>query len=163
MTIKAAPTTTTEIMLTLDEQATFEEMIDAAIIARYEGDLERREDCDRKGVFTGYYYTPLDPTNIRELLTELWGTIITVEAIEDAFVRLTNDGAAEWPKAYCEDDIEEERLRKLDWEDQGAADKEAHEEHLRWTEAHFDFLRQLEQWLYANGFRQTQHEEKHHG
>src|SRR5262245_29200326 len=109
MTIAA----TVDLMLTIEEQSTFEEMIDASIVARYESELERHDDCDRKGVFDGYFYTPLDTDRIRELLTMLWGDLLTAEAIEDAFTRLTKDGAGEWPRGYCEEDEDEKEQARL--------------------------------------------------
>jgi hypothetical protein len=84
-----------------EEQSVFENAIDATIIARYDGDLERHEDPRGK---RGVCYTPLDTSNIQELLTRLWGTRLTADAIEDAFHRLTEDGADTWPLAWCDDD-----------------------------------------------------------
>src|SRR5262245_42579434 len=90
--------TTVEPTLTVEEQSTFEEMIDASVIARYDSELERHDACDRKGAPTGgHYYTPSDTDRIHELLTKLWGDLLTAEAIDDAFTRLTEDGAGEWP------------------------------------------------------------------
>ena len=83
----------TTIKLGSEEQSVFEEMVDGSIIAQYGGELERHDTCDRKGVFNGYRYTPLDTNSIRELLTKLWGSLLTTKAIEDTFVRLTEDGA----------------------------------------------------------------------
>jgi hypothetical protein len=117
--------------LGFEERCVFEEMIDASIIARYDSELERHDTCDRKGVFDGYFYTPVDTDCIRKLLETLWGNLLSAEAVEDAFIRLTKDGAAEWPEGYCEEDDEEDRLAQLDQEDQEAAAKEEHEKHLR--------------------------------
>ena len=138
--------TTVDFTLTVEEQSTFEEMIDASIIARYDSELERHD------VFDGYFYMPLDTDRIRELLTKLRGDLFTAEAIEDAFARLTKDGAGEWPHGYCEEDQEREQQEQLELFDRGAEEKEEHEEHVRSTEAHSDFLLQLERWLWRNSY-----------
>src|SRR5215475_3557355 len=127
MTIAA----TVDLTLTIEEPSIFEEMIDASIIARYDSELERHDSCDRKGVFDGYFYTPLDTDKIRELLTKLWGDLLAAEVIEDAFARLTQDGAAEWPNAYCEEDQEQEEQAQLELFDQEEAAEEEHQEHTR--------------------------------
>jgi hypothetical protein len=105
--------------LTSEEQERFENAIDATIIARYNGDLERHEDPRGK---RGDFYTPLDTNNIRELLIELWGERLTANAIEDAFLRLTEDGAESWPHGWCDDDIAEDEAvrfaRGLDAEEE---------------------------------------------
>jgi hypothetical protein len=99
----------TEIQLSFEEKLRFEAMIDESIIAEYDGDLERWDD-ERDG---GYNYTPLDTDHIRDLLTKLWGELLSKEALDDAFLRLTEDGAAGWPCAYCEDDEDERPLSDL--------------------------------------------------
>ena len=96
------PTNPNEPTLSLEEITAFETLIDDSIVAEYNGDLNRWWD-ERDG---GYIYTPLDSDHVRELLVKLWGEILTSEAIDDAFVRLTEDGAREWPRAYCEEDKE---------------------------------------------------------
>jgi hypothetical protein len=62
----------------------------------------------------GYIYTPLDEDTVCELLTDLWGALLTREAIEEAFKRLTEDGASEWPRAWCQDDLDEIPLSEID-------------------------------------------------
>lgn len=99
-------TMNTTLYLSLDEQCCFETLIDDLIIAKYNGDLERWWD-DRE---CRYHYTPVDTDDIRDLLTKLWGDLLSKEACDDAFLRLTEDGAEEWPHAYCEDEEAERTL-----------------------------------------------------
>jgi hypothetical protein len=86
------------------------DLIEQSIIRRYDGDLERREDPRCKRADT---YTPLDTDTIRTLLTTLWGGRVSAETIEEVFDRLTTDGAEQWPKAWCEEDLEIERNQRL--------------------------------------------------
>jgi hypothetical protein len=98
--------------LTVTEETAFEVLIDASVRKRYTGDLNRFWDA-RDG---GYVYVPLDVSNIRDLLTEIWGDLLSYEASEDAFFRLTEDGADldEWPLAWCEEDDDEVQLATAD-------------------------------------------------
>jgi hypothetical protein len=108
--------------LSLTEQTALETLIDDSIVARYEGDLERIDEyCGVCGT-----YLPLDEDNIRELLTAFWGEHVTAETLDAAFDRLTQFGADEWPRAWCEEDIREEkdrRLRSIDYDIQCAEEQ----------------------------------------
>ena len=99
--------------LTWEEENALTSIIEASIIARYDGETERRESYDRKGVSDGHYYVPLDTDAIRELLTQLWGDSLTTEVIESTIANLSTEGAAEWPHGYCEEDEEEEELERV--------------------------------------------------
>jgi hypothetical protein len=96
--------------LSLDEDMKFNDMIERSIVARYDGDLERHE-CPKTAEV---HYTPLDTDHIRTLLDALWGETLTAKTIEEFFKRMTEDGAEEWPHAYCEDDEEERPLSSYD-------------------------------------------------
>ena len=103
--------------LSLDEQYAFETVIDATICARYDGPLERHEDVRGK---RGDTYTALDASRVQELLTELWGSHLTADAIANAVCRLTEDKLfGTWPKAWCDDEEDEEKAlraaRETDW------------------------------------------------
>jgi hypothetical protein len=86
---------TTETRLTLDEDIAFKSLIDDSIIARYDSEIEYHETHEGD-----WYYVPLDCITLRELLVELWGKLLTPEALEAAFDRLTEDGAEEWPNGW---------------------------------------------------------------
>jgi hypothetical protein len=91
-------------------------LIETSIVERYAGDLERQEDPRGKCADT---YIPLDTDNIRELLTTLWGELVSAETIERAYTTLIEHGAEKWPLGWCEEDItreREERLSHLDYE-----------------------------------------------
>src|SRR5262245_34757108 len=81
------------------------EAIKASIVARYNGDLERHINYDDRD----YYYTPLDTDHIRHLLINHFGDALSGAAIEEVFDAL--DGAEKWPRAFCEEDFEEEHER----------------------------------------------------
>ena len=100
-----------EVALTLEEQFHFDEMIDALVISRYDGDLQRLGP-DQDG---GINYVPLDVEGVSDLLTALWGGHLSPGTITAALIRLTQDGAEYWPHGWCEDDEEEARsLATLD-------------------------------------------------
>ncbi len=101
------------------EQIAFENLVDATITARYTGELERQEDPRGK---RADLFTALDTSQVRELLIELWGTRLTADAIENAFLRLTEDGTETWPHGWCDDDIAEDEDIRL------ARDLDAQEE-----------------------------------
>ena len=111
-----------------------EELVDASVVERYDGDLERDEELDRKGVWDGWVYTPCDVDHIRELLTTIWDGVLTSEEIESAFERLTKDGRPRegWPHpdCWCEEELEEEERERLDAID---AEEWAREEHENWS------------------------------
>ena len=91
------------------------DLIANSIIQLYDGDLERYDNC-RDG---GFNYTPLDVDHIRDLLTKHWGEHVKESILNDAFERLTEEGAEHWPKAWCEEDLADEadqRLRDIDYE-----------------------------------------------
>jgi hypothetical protein len=91
------------------------DLIANSIIQLYDGDLEKYDDC-RDG---GFIYTPIDVDNIRDLLTKHWGEHIKESILDDAFERLTEEGAEHWPKAWCEEDeadAADQRLRDIDYE-----------------------------------------------
>jgi hypothetical protein len=92
-----------EVALTLEEQFRLEELIDASIVSRYSGDLERLGP-DQDGAIN---YVPLDVESVSDLLTALWGGLLGPGTITAALIRLTQDGADHWPHAWCEDDEEE--------------------------------------------------------
>jgi hypothetical protein len=97
-----------DIELTSDERFQFEELVDASVVARYEGDLERGEDPKTGGV----YYVPLD--DVRDVLMALWGELLTPQAIEDTVERLTTEGAEYWPHGWCEEDEENRPISDFD-------------------------------------------------
>jgi hypothetical protein len=92
------------------EEIKFNAIVRNSITARYDGDLERHE-CPKTAEV---HYTPLDTDHIRTLLNELWGGLLTAETIEEFFETLTEDGAEEWPHAWCEEDEEERPLSSYD-------------------------------------------------
>jgi hypothetical protein len=94
--------------LTLEEQCRFEEMIDASVVSRYDGDL-RRLGPDQDG---GINYVPLDIEDVSDLLTALWGGLLGPGTITAALIRLTQDGAEHWPHAWCDEEDEEEEFRR---------------------------------------------------
>jgi hypothetical protein len=103
--------TTTE-HLTPAEEGQLLALIEASIIARYSGDLKRHEDLRMK---RGDTYTPLDTGAIRNLLTTLWDGPALAEITERALETLTKHGAKEWPRAWCDDHLDDdERWEKLD-------------------------------------------------
>jgi hypothetical protein len=104
MTVEAAtPPNVSE--LALEEKIALETIIDASIITRYDSELERNDNPDG-----GYTYTPSDHTALRKIIISLWGKLLAPEAIEDAFTRLVEDGAEEWPHGWCDDDEEDRPL-----------------------------------------------------
>jgi hypothetical protein len=91
------------------------DLIANSIIQIYDSDLERYDDY-RDG---GFNYIPLDVDHIRDLLTKHWGEHVKESILNDAFERLTEEGAEHWPKAWCEEDLADEadqRLRDIDYE-----------------------------------------------
>ena len=86
-------------------------MIENSIIERYSGDLRKWEDPRMKRADT---YTPLDTDAIRELLTTLWGEHVTTQTIERVFEMLVEDGAKQWPLAWCEEDLAWDREHCID-------------------------------------------------
>lgn len=94
--------------LDFETQCAFETMINESIVARYTSDLDRvGEDTHGK-----ICYRPLDTDHLINLLTKLWGEILTPEAINDTFDRLMED-QDEWPHGYCEENEEERPLSDL--------------------------------------------------
>jgi small-conductance mechanosensitive channel len=89
-------------------------LIETSIIERYSGDLEKREDPRRK---CAERYVPLDTDDIRELLTTLWGELVSAQTIEQVYAALVEDGAEEWPQAWCEEEIAAEREQRLSYLD----------------------------------------------
>jgi hypothetical protein len=106
--------------LSISEECQFETLVDQSIRDRYDGDLERWEDI-RDG---GQTYTPIDTDHVRDLLNVLWGELLTSQAIEDAFERLTQDGADidAWPHGWCQEDEDERSLSNYRTEEDEAAD-----------------------------------------
>ena len=99
------------------------DLIANSIIQLYDGDLERYDNC-RDG---GFNYTPLDVDHIRDLLTKHWAEHVKESILDDAFERLTEEGAEHWPKAWCEEDIAEgadERIRDIDYDEQCITERE---------------------------------------
>jgi hypothetical protein len=94
--------------LSFAEVTRFYELIETPIIERYAGDLERHECED--GTVT---YTPLDTDTIRELLITLWGDLVSETTINGVYDDLITDGAEQWPRAHCEEDIAYERKERL--------------------------------------------------
>jgi hypothetical protein len=110
--------------ITFKEEHQFFTLIETSIIERYTSDLERSEDPRGKYADT---YIPLDTDHIRELLTTLWGELVSAETIERVYATLVKDGAEKWPLGWCEEEIareREDRLSHLDYE------TECGEEHL---------------------------------
>jgi hypothetical protein len=105
--------------LSTDEEYAFANIVDASIIARYKGNLSSLS-TDPSG---GVSYTPLDTIQVQKLLVELWGERLTKEAIAAAFGRLTQDGACEWPLAWCEEEADDVRAAfRADWAAENLAD-----------------------------------------
>ena len=86
-------------------QDAFESMIDDSIVRRYDGDLKRLGE----GRHGEIWYRPLDPDYVSTLLIDLWGELLTPEAINEAFDRLMEE-QGDWPRGYCEEDEEERPL-----------------------------------------------------
>ena len=103
------PVSSTESTLPLDVTLAFQILINDSILAEYDSDLEQWWD-EREG---GYVYTHFDIDLMRELLVKLWGEVLTGEAIDDVFLRLTEDGAKEWPRAYCGEDEKDRSIADL--------------------------------------------------
>jgi hypothetical protein len=82
--------------ITFDELVKLETLIDNSITTRFVGELERSSSGYKP--FGAEYVE-----DVRELLNGLWGAILTQQTIDDAFDRLTECGAAEWPKGFCEE------------------------------------------------------------
>jgi len=93
-------------------------VVDKSITKRYDGPLDRFEG--RHGEIT---YQPIDTDAIIQLLVELWGDLLTPEAINDAFDRLMDpDIWGKWPRGYCEADEAERPLSDFRTEEDEAAD-----------------------------------------
>ena len=82
-------------------QDAFEIMIDDSIARRYDSDLEHLG----KGHHGETCYRPLDTDRVYQLLVDLWGDLLTPEAINEAFDRLMEE-QDDWPHGYCEEDEE---------------------------------------------------------
>jgi len=82
-------------------QGAFETMIDDSIVKRYDSDLERLGE----GHHGETCYRPLDTDRVCQLLVDLWGNLLTPEAINEAFDRLMEE-QDDWPHGYCEEDEE---------------------------------------------------------
>jgi hypothetical protein len=109
--------------LTLEEQFRLDEMIDASVVSRYDGDLQQLGP-DQDGAIN---YVPLDVEGVSDLLTALWGGLLSPGTITAALIRLTQDGAEHWRHALCdEEDAEEEFRRACDLDHE----IECAEEHL---------------------------------
>jgi hypothetical protein len=99
-----------------DAQEDLLDLIANSIIQIYDGDLEKSSCEDLSGAFI---YTPLDVDHIRDLLMKHWGEHVKQSVLDDAFERLTEEGAEHWPKAWCEEDeadAADQRLRDIDYE-----------------------------------------------
>jgi len=88
-------------------QTAVEALIDRSIADRYDSLLDRGE-----GRHGETFYCPIDTYRLCDLLIELWGELLTPEAINEAFDRLmewdrTRD---EWPHGICEEDEAERPL-----------------------------------------------------
>src|SRR5262245_41565484 len=93
-------------------------LIDESIAERYAGPLDRFEDWHGK-----ILYQPIDADHIIQLLVELWGDLLTPEAINQAFDRLmTPDVWGKWPHGICEADEAERPLSDFRTEEDEAAD-----------------------------------------
>jgi hypothetical protein len=95
--------------LTWDEQFAFERLVLKSITSRYQGELERWGSSHGR-----ISYAPVDTSEIHDLLVDLWGEHITRDTLDRLEQELCEEGADrdEWgPKAYCEEDDEEERER----------------------------------------------------
>ena len=99
----------TESTLPFGEAHALKILIDDSILAEYDSDLGRWWD-ELEG---GYVYTRFDIDLMRELLVKLWGEVLTGYAVDDAFLRLTADGAKEWPRAYCGEDEKDRSIADL--------------------------------------------------
>jgi hypothetical protein len=103
------------------------DLIIKAVVARYDGDLTRSDEDPRDGSIT---YRPNDTDHIRRLLTETWGALVKRAVLDDAYDRLTEEGAEHWPQAWCEEDLADERERQLRAIDRQEAEIERWEEEL---------------------------------
>jgi len=84
-----------------------------SIAERYDDPLDRFED--RHGEIL---YQPIDTDHVIRLLVELWGDLLTPEAINEAFDRLMGpDTQNKWPHGYCEADETERPLSSYDHPD----------------------------------------------
>jgi hypothetical protein len=84
-------------------------LIEKSVVERYSGELGRREDP----LDAGSFYLPIDTDAIRDLLNDMWGEHVTKESIDHVYTNLVENGAEEWPKAYCEEDLQYERDQRL--------------------------------------------------
>jgi hypothetical protein len=100
--------------LTQTEKISLEELIDAAVVARYDSELEREEDPREK---TGPYYRPIDEDRLQEIFTELFNKLLSQKSITESFERLTETGAEKWPLGWCQEDIDEEENERIIQED----------------------------------------------
>jgi hypothetical protein len=84
--------------------------VDTSIYERYDGPLDRFEDLHGQ-----ILYQPIDTDHVVQLLVDLWGHLLTPEAINEAFDRLmTPDLWGRWPHGYCEADEAERPLSSYD-------------------------------------------------
>src|SRR5262249_9212296 len=94
----------------------FETLIDDSIVARYDSELERLGESKHGEIG----YRPIDTDYVRKLLVDLWGELLTAEAIDEAFERLMQHD--EWPHGWCEEDEEDRPLSSYRTEADEAAD-----------------------------------------
>jgi hypothetical protein len=90
--------------MTLSDHFEVMEAVKVSIASQYDGELEVTEDWEGS-----LHYTPLDDDRIRQLLIQEFGDVLSGAAIEEAFTELVNEGAEEWPKAWCQAWEEEQR------------------------------------------------------
>jgi hypothetical protein len=103
------------LRLTFDEECRLEHLVLKSVRSRYDGDLERFDDRDG-----GFCYGPFDVDSVHDLLIALWGKYFTPDQL-GAFERELRDDAVdreEWgPRAWCDEDLEEEEARERDYRD----------------------------------------------
>ena len=104
--------------LGFETQDAFERVVDNSITERYDGPLDRSE-----GRHGEILYRPIDTDHVVQLLDELWDELLTPEAINEAFDRLTGwDMQNNWPRGYCEADEAERPLSDFRTEEDEAVD-----------------------------------------
>jgi hypothetical protein len=107
--------------LTGKELHAFHVIIRESIVARYDGSLERDTDANDGG----FVYTPLDEDLIRSLLVTLWEDLLSPQEIDTAYDHIITYGADKWPKAWCQEDVDDEEEMRLSLLDQEEAQREA--------------------------------------
>jgi hypothetical protein len=111
------------------EEDSLRALIVDSIAQQYSSDVKRHEDPRMK---RADWFTPLDTDEVRRLLDTLWGGLVSAQVIKSAFEWLTAFGAREWPKAWCDELLDEdEHWKKLEIIDHEIECAEAHIANLK--------------------------------